>query len=115
MFLEAEGPVIFVNSGGGEIKREGNGKIDIETDRCFQGGDVLRTDESVINGGDVPSIYQSARFGNLCYRFNNLSAGEYFVDLHFAEIVYTNGPKGMRVFDVFMQEEKAWTFFFSLD
>jgi hypothetical protein len=36
-----------------------------------------------------------------------MPAGEYLVDLHFAEIVYTNGPKGMRVFDVFIQEEKA--------
>ncbi|KAK9038607.1 hypothetical protein V6N11_023465 [Hibiscus sabdariffa] len=41
------------------------------------------------------------------YRFNNLPPGDYFVDLHFAEIINTNGPKGMRVFNVYMQEEKG--------
>ncbi|KDO81245.1 hypothetical protein CISIN_1g0371692mg, partial [Citrus sinensis] len=52
-------------------------------------------------------LYQSARFGNFSYRIGNLSPGDYLVDLHFAEIVNANGPKGMRVFDVFMQEEKV--------
>ena len=108
MFLETERPVIFVNAGGGAIKKEGGINLDIEKDCCFEGGDVIRTDESIINGGDIPSVYQSARFGtNLNYKFNDMPAGEYLVDLHFAEIVYTNGPKGMRVFDVYIQEEKA--------
>ncbi|KAG6784385.1 hypothetical protein POTOM_010076 [Populus tomentosa] len=103
-----ERPVIFVNAGGGAIKKEGEINLDIEKDCCFEGGDVIRTDESIINGGDIASVYQSARFGtNLSYKFNDMPAGEYLVDLHFAEIVYTNGPKGMRVFDVFIQEEKA--------
>ncbi|KAJ6685722.1 KINESIN-LIKE PROTEIN KLP-3 [Salix purpurea] len=103
-----ERPVIFVNAGGGPIKKEGNINLDIDKDCCFEGGDVIRTDESIINGGDIPSVYQSARFGtNLNYKFNGMPVGEYLVDLHFAEIVYTNGPKGMRVFDVFIQEEKV--------
>lgn len=103
-----ERPVIFVNAGGGAIKKEGDINLDIEKDCCFEGGDVIRTDESIINGGDIPSVYQSARFGtNLSYKFNDMPAGEYLVDLHFAEIVHTNGPKGMRVFDVFIQEEKV--------
>ncbi|GAB4844648.1 hypothetical protein Ancab_038050 [Ancistrocladus abbreviatus] len=33
--------------------------------------------------------------------------GSCIVDLHFAEIVFTDGPSGMRVFDVYIQEEKA--------
>ncbi|CAK7347285.1 unnamed protein product [Dovyalis caffra] len=99
--LFKESPVIFVNAGGGAIKREGNINLDIQKDCCFKGGDVLRTDESILNGGDMPCVYQSARFGtNLSYKFNDMPVGEYLVDLHFAEIVYTNGPKGMRVFDV---------------
>lgn len=73
----------------------------------YQGGDVLRTDESITEGGDYPFIYQSARFGNFSYQFNNLPPGDYFVELHFAEIIYTYGPKGMRVFNVVIQEEKA--------
>ncbi|KAK3231093.1 hypothetical protein Dsin_002974 [Dipteronia sinensis] len=97
----------FVNAGGGSLKKEGEFNVCVESDRCFEGGDVLRTDESIIDGGDMLSIYQSARFGNFSYRFRNLSPGDYLVDLHFAEIVNTNGPKGMRVFDVFIQEEKA--------
>lgn len=98
--------MLFVNAGGEALNENRNLGIQVEPDRFFQGGDVLRTDET-IDGSDVPSIYQSARFGNFSYQFENLSPGDYFVDLHFAEIVYTNGPKGMRVFDVLMQEEKA--------
>ncbi|KAH9756125.1 kinesin-like protein KIN-14R [Citrus sinensis] len=81
--------------------------MNVESDRYFEGGDVLRTDESIIDGGDMAVLYQSARFGNFSYRIGNLSPGDYLVDLHFAEIVNANGPKGMRVFDVFMQEEKV--------
>ncbi|XP_048226914.1 kinesin-like protein KIN-14R isoform X2 [Ricinus communis] len=103
-----EKPLIFTNAGGGSIKlKERNFEIDIEEDKNFNGGDVLRTEESIINGGDLPIIYQSARFGSFCYQFTSLPTGDYFVDLHFAEIVNTNGPKGMRVFDVFIQEEKV--------
>lgn len=98
---------MFVNAGGGALKEERNLGIQFQQDCFFQGGDVLRTDETIIEGGDIPSLYQSARVGNFCYIFNNLSPGDYFVDLQFAEIINTNGPRGMRVFDVFMQEEKA--------
>lgn len=86
---------------------KGDLTIRVESDGYFQGGDVLRTDESISDGGDMPFLYQSARFGNFSYRFDNISPGKYLVDLHFAEIVNINGPKGMRVFDVFMQEEKV--------
>lgn len=82
----------------------------MESDCYFEGGEVLRTNESIIDGGDMPTIYQCARFGNFSYRFRNLCPGNYLVDLHFAEIVNTNGPKGMRVFDVFMQNEKVRKF-----
>ncbi|KAH9756123.1 kinesin-like protein KIN-14R [Citrus sinensis] len=98
---------MFVNAGGKAIMKEGNMSMNVESDRYFEGGDVLRTDESIIDGGDMAVLYQSARFGNFSYRIGNLSPGDYLVDLHFAEIVNANGPKGMRVFDVFMQEEKV--------
>ncbi|KAL5559937.1 hypothetical protein UlMin_036148 [Ulmus minor] len=100
--------LIFVNAGGSALTLENKKfSIQVKPDKFFQGGDVLRTDETIIEGGDIPSIYQSARYGNFFYGFENLLPGEYFVDLHFAEIIYTNGPKGMRLFDVFMQEEKV--------
>ncbi|XP_017604961.1 kinesin-like protein KIN-14R [Gossypium arboreum] len=99
--------VMFVNSGGGALKKEGTSGVDVCGDKFFEGGDVLRTIESINGGGDMPPIYQSARFGNVTYRFNDFPPGDYLVDLHFAEIVNTNGPKGMRVFDVFIQEDKV--------
>ncbi|KAL6179294.1 hypothetical protein ACLB2K_050810 [Fragaria x ananassa] len=91
--------VMFVNAGGEALMETSNVGFRVEGDNFFQGGNVIRTDEA-IEGSDMPSIYQSARFGNFSYRFENLCPGDYFVDLHFSEIVYTNGPKGMRVFDV---------------
>lgn len=76
-----------------------------QQDLYFVGGDVLRTDETIVEK-EGPSVYQTARFGNFSYIIGDLPAGDYYVDLHFAEIVFTNGPAGMRVFDVFIQEDK---------
>lgn len=98
--------VMFVNAGD-EASIEADSTIKVLGDTNFEGGNVLRTNELINEAGDYPFIYQSARLGNFCYRFNNLPSGVYLVDLHFAEIINTNGPKGMRVFNVFMQEEKA--------
>lgn len=75
-------------------------------DQFFQGGDVLRTEE-YISGTSEPSLYQTARYGNVTYKFANLPCGEYFIDLHFAEIVFAVGPSCMRVFDVHIQDEKV--------
>lgn len=97
----------FVNAGGEDIHNDGNSSIHIMSDQAFEGGDVLRTNETILDGGSLSSLYQSARFGNFCYSFDDLSSGDYFLDLHFAEIINTNGPKGMRVFDVFVQDEQV--------
>nr|XP_024930280.2 kinesin-like protein KIN-14R isoform X1 [Ziziphus jujuba var. spinosa] len=99
--------MLLVNAGGEAPMERRDLDIQVLNDRFFHGGDVLRTDENIAEGGSMPWIYQSARFGNFSYRFENIPPGEYLVDLHFAEIIYTNGPKGMRLFDVFMQEEKV--------
>ncbi|XP_038982528.1 kinesin-like protein KIN-14E isoform X2 [Phoenix dactylifera] len=97
--------VMFVNSGGSAIEGR-DSHINFLGDSYFQGGDVINTNEEIVEGGDHPSLYQSARYGNFCYKFDGLAPGDYFVDLHFAEIVNTYGPKGIRVFDVSVQEEK---------
>lgn len=55
----------------------------------------------------IESLYCSARVGDFSYRFDQLEEGDYEVDLHFAEIMFTEGPPGMRVFDVFIQEKKV--------
>ncbi|KAM0935133.1 putative minus-end-directed kinesin ATPase [Dioscorea sansibarensis] len=91
--------VKVVNAGGNMIKGQGH-QINFQDDSFFEGGDVLTSDEKIIEGGDYSCLYQSVRYGNFCYTFNNLDPGDYFLDLHFAEIVYTKGPKGIRVFDI---------------
>ncbi|KAJ0971087.1 hypothetical protein J5N97_019046 [Dioscorea zingiberensis] len=97
--------VMVVNAGGDVIKGQSH-QINFQGDSFFEGGDIISSDEKIIEGGDYSCLYQSVRYGNFCYTFNNLDPGDYSIDLHFAEIVYTNGPKGIRVFDVFLQEEK---------
>ncbi|XP_062145480.1 kinesin-like protein KIN-14R [Alnus glutinosa] len=98
--------VMFVNAGG-EAPNEVDSITKFVGDTYYEGGDVLRTNEPITEAGDCPFIYQSARLGNFCYRFNDLPPGNYLVDLHFVEIINTNGPKGMRVFNVYIQEEKV--------
>ncbi|OAY68830.1 Kinesin-like protein KIFC3, partial [Ananas comosus] len=80
--------------------------LEFQKDNFYTGGDTIRTD-APIGDGKVVLLYQSARIGNFLYKFENFDAGEYLVDLHFVEIVYTDGPPGMRIFDVFIQEEKV--------
>ncbi|KAI9165073.1 hypothetical protein LWI28_007104 [Acer negundo] len=95
--------VLFVNAGG-EASDEVDSRMKFLGDTYFEGGSVLRTNEPISEAGDYSFIYQSARLGNFCYRFNHLPPGAYVVDLHFAEIINTNGPKGMRLlsdFDIF--------------
>ncbi|KAJ6297907.1 hypothetical protein OIU76_019093 [Salix suchowensis] len=53
------------------------------------------------------SLYQTARYGNFTYCFRGLEPGTYDVSLHLAEIVFTEGPPGLRVFDVFLHEKKV--------
>ncbi|XP_065875742.1 kinesin-like protein KIN-14R [Euphorbia lathyris] len=96
--------VMFVNSGG-EALIEPDSTVKVLGDVNFEGGNIVRTNELINEAGDHPFIYQSARLGHFCYQFN-LPPGSYFVDLHFAEIINTNGPRGLRVFNVLVQEEK---------
>ncbi|KAL2349000.1 hypothetical protein Fmac_003000 [Flemingia macrophylla] len=98
--------LMFVNAGGDGFS-EAAGGITFLADTYFDGGNVLRTNEQIMEGGDYPFIYQSARLGSFCYRFDNLPPGDFVVDLHFVEIINTNGPKGMRVFNVYIQDEKV--------
>ncbi|XP_074573215.1 kinesin-like protein KIN-14E [Curcuma longa] len=102
--------VMFVNAGGCEIQGK-DCRIKFRGDAHFLGGDIIETNEIIAESGDHPLLYQSARYGDFRYMFDNLVPGDYFVDLHFAEIVNTNGPKGIRVFNIFVQEEKILSSF----
>ncbi|KAF3322731.1 LRR receptor-like serine/threonine-protein kinase [Carex littledalei] len=92
----------------GEISHEKSATVtvnsgELERDRFYDGGDVVR---ACIDVG-IESLYCSARVGEFSYRFDQLEEGDYEVDLHFAEIMFTEGPPGMQVFDVFIQEKKV--------
>ncbi|KAJ7560229.1 hypothetical protein O6H91_04G119000 [Diphasiastrum complanatum] len=97
--------VVAINSGGSGLLETCYGISFIE-DSFFSGGDVLRTCE-IISETEEPFLYQTARYGNVAYTLSDLSIRDYFVDLHFAEIIFTNGPPGMRVFDIFLQGNKV--------
>ncbi|XP_076916445.1 kinesin-like protein KIN-14R [Bidens hawaiensis] len=97
--------VLFVNAGTRTIVGPDSG-INLVADKYFEGGDTFQTDECIIEGGDVSFIYHTARLGNFEYRFDGFPEGDYYVDLHFVEMINTSGPKGMRVFNVYLQEEK---------
>jgi kinesin family protein C2/C3 len=98
--------VLFVNAGGCAIEGA-DPSSKVSDDAFFEGGDTIETSEVIAEGGDYPSLYSSARYGNFSYRFDGLAPGDYYLDLHFAEIVHTDGPKGIRSFDVLVQEDKA--------
>ncbi|KAK3015276.1 hypothetical protein RJ639_005696 [Escallonia herrerae] len=101
---EGSTSVMSINSGSTDKVVILNGRKFLE-DNCFCGGDTMRTDATIGDGEGL--IYQTARFGNFAYNFKNLESGNYIVDLHLAEIVYTHGPPGLRVFHVFIQEQKV--------
>ncbi|KAF8413547.1 hypothetical protein HHK36_001538 [Tetracentron sinense] len=98
-------PVLSINAGGTDIAVNSDG-VNYQEDSFFTGGEVMRTDAR-IGDAEGPSLYQTARIGNFSYIFQSMEAGNYLVDLHLAEIVFTDGPPGMRVFDIFIQEEKV--------
>ncbi|KAL0443659.1 UNVERIFIED_CONTAM: Kinesin-like protein KIN-14Q [Sesamum latifolium] len=103
-----EHSTIVIGINVGSTRRvEFEGGIEFSEDSNFSGGDTVNTEDPILGDGEGLSLYQSARFGNFSYCFHNLETGTYIVELHFAEIVFTQGPPGMRVFDVFVQEQKV--------
>ncbi|GLU14648.1 hypothetical protein SLE2022_312070 [Rubroshorea leprosula] len=98
-------PVISINAGSTNEAAALDG-VNFLEDNCFSGGDVTWTD-TIIGDGEGLSLYKTARYGNFSYMFSSLQSGGYIVDLHFAEIMFTLGPPGIRVFDVFIQEDKV--------
>ncbi|XP_017697414.2 kinesin-like protein KIN-14R isoform X2 [Phoenix dactylifera] len=102
---DVQDSLISINAGGIDESIVCGG-IKYQKDSFYTGGDVIRKDAAIGDGKEL-ALYQSARVGNSSYKFQNLESGDYLVDLHFAEIIFTGGPPGMRIFDVFMQEEKV--------
>ncbi|XP_071912548.1 kinesin-like protein KIN-14R [Coffea arabica] len=98
--------MLFINAGA-QASVEIDSSMKFLADDYFQGGNIFQTEEYITEGGDCPFIYQSARLGNCSYVIDNLPPGDYCIDLHFVEIINVFGPKGMRTFNVFMQDEKV--------
>ncbi|KAI3457574.1 hypothetical protein Pfo_014237 [Paulownia fortunei] len=98
---------VFGINVGSTSSVEFQGALHFSEDSSFNGGDTVRTEDPIIGDTEGLSLYQTARFGNFSYCFENLESGTYMVDLHFAEIVFTAGPPGMRIFDVFLQGQKV--------
>lgn len=98
-------PLISINVGSMNSIVSSVG-VKFSEDKYFIGGGTTRTETAV---GDIEylNLYQSARIGNFTYNFNAMEPGLYSIDLHLAEIVLIDGPSGMRVFDVFIQEQKV--------
>ncbi|KAG5255226.1 kinesin protein [Salix suchowensis] len=100
-------PGVSINAGctGGAVVWGG---VEFVEDDCFAGGDTVRTDATIGDGQEGGlSLYQTARYGNFTYCFRGLEPRTYDVSLHLAEIVFTEGPPGLRVFDVFIHEKKV--------
>ncbi|XP_072958003.1 kinesin-like protein KIN-14R [Typha angustifolia] len=97
----------LININAGSVEEPAAcGSMEYAKDNFYTGGDIITTD-AIVGGGKGHQLYQSARLGNFSYVLKNLEAGDYLIDLHFAEIIVTDGPPGMRIFDVYVQEEKV--------
>ena len=98
-------PVMSINSGS-TSEDVSVGDVTFLKDECFSGGGTVMTDD-VVGSEEEVLLYQTARVGDFGYTFKALDPGDYFIDLHFAEIEFTEGPAGVRVFDIFIQGAKA--------
>uniref|UniRef100_A0A1J3HCP3 Kinesin-4 n=2 Tax=Noccaea caerulescens TaxID=107243 RepID=A0A1J3HCP3_NOCCA len=104
-FREITTPVISINSGSTSTDVTLD-DVTFLKDEFFSGGESFSTD-AVVGDEDEILLYQTARLGNFAYKFQSLEPGDYFIDLHFAEIEFTEGPAGVRVFDIFIQGAKV--------
>ncbi|KAL5564119.1 hypothetical protein UlMin_027283, partial [Ulmus minor] len=120
---------LFINCGGNRLPHDGNEyeeditpgdqsdfistseKWAYSSTGLFMGNErslYLLTNESAVNES-YPAYYQSARFAPLSLRYYGLCLlkGSYKVQLHFAEIMYTDDQTfsslGKRIFDVSIQ------------
>lgn len=135
-----DGCSLRVNSGGNDLKvRENNMEIVYEGDASFDSGagsfhrstnnwgvsstgdfldDNIQTNlyvESLQDSSiNLPSLYTTARLSplSLTYISYCLQNGDYLVNLHFAEIQYTNDSTyknlGRRIFDIYIQVIICW-------
>ncbi|KAM0896676.1 hypothetical protein ACQ4PT_023046 [Festuca glaucescens] len=87
--------VMFVNAGGCAIEAADPSAV-FSGDAFFEGGDAIETSEGIVEGGDYPSLYSSARYGNFSY---NLPFGSQILsELDVFAVVGGNRP--LQVLDI---------------
>ncbi|CAH8334681.1 unnamed protein product [Eruca vesicaria subsp. sativa] len=104
-YRESTTPVMSINSGSTTFDVTLD-DVTFLKDEFFSGGETFTTDAAVGDEDEI-FLYQTARIGDFTYKFQSLDPGDYFIDLHFAEIEFVKGPAGVRVFDIFIQEAKV--------
>ncbi|HEY0666753.1 MAG TPA: malectin domain-containing carbohydrate-binding protein, partial [Sphingobacteriaceae bacterium] len=88
--------VIRINSGGGNIQF---GNEVWTADQFFTGGSSSTyTTSTAISNTANDILYQSERYGDISYSIPVPQAGEYTVELHFAEIYFQSA--GSRIFNI---------------
>lgn len=87
-------PVVRINSGGPAVQTGGQSWT---ADQYFTGGSTYSTTTAISNTTD-DVIYQSERFGNVSYHIPVPQNGLYFVDIHLAEIYWTQVNR--RIFNI---------------
>ncbi|CAN7040719.1 hypothetical protein IGI04_006169 [Brassica rapa subsp. trilocularis] len=92
-YREITTPVMSINSGSTTMDVSVD-DVTFLKDEFFSGGETFTTD-AVVGNEDEILLYQTARLGNFAYKFQSLDPGDYFIDLHFAEIEFTKGPAGV--------------------
>ncbi len=88
--------VTGINSGGASYSLGGS---IFAQDQFYAGGFVYDIDQDIANTED-DALYFTERFGEMQYDIPVPGYGEYMVRLHFAELYYTSGEIGTRVFNV---------------
>lgn len=125
-YINAGGNDFGTNEGGNEVLYEGDGDVDGGSARYFRSsnywglsstGDFMDDNNAqnkrflaTVSSTNFSDLYRTARLSplSLTYFFYCMENGNYTVNLHFAEILFTNDKTysslGRRIFDIYIQD-----------
>lgn len=93
---------IRINAGGEALYYRGEEWL---SDRYYQGGKTYLDDSKTIGATSRADLYRSERYGTFSYRIPVPKAGQYRLELHFAEIFWEEEEK--RVFDILIENGQS--------
>ena len=99
--------LVRINSGGPQVELNG---ITWQQDQYNSGGNTYSNNIADILNTEMDQLYRTERFNNFTYNIPVPEAGEYDVNLHFAEIyhgVQNDKGTGARVFNVDIESGQA--------